>query len=240
VGAQWKHAGKVEGAAAKGAKVHKLAKEVQVASKMGGPDPTYNARLRAAVEAARKASVNKDTIERAIKKGDGLLDDGSTFENVVFEGFTPHKVPVIVECVTDNRNRTASEVKSLFRQGQLGAIGSVAWMFDKLGIIEATLNDKTKDIEEVAIEAGAQNVEAMHKSQIPEGHIGAVFYSDPADLDAVNKYLSGAGWVITQSEIGYLAKNNVELTSEQMKDVSEFLAELDELEDVHRIYTALK
>ncbi len=240
MGAQWKHAGKVEGAAAKGAKVHKIAKEIQVASKMGGPDPAYNARLRAAVEAARKASVNKDTIERAIKKGAGLLDDGSSFENVVFEGFAPHKVPVIVECVTDNRNRTSSEVRTLFRKGQLGAMGSVTWMFDKLGSIEATLPDKTKDIEEVAIEAGAQNVEALEKGEIPEGSIGARFYTDPTDLDAVNKCLTAAGWVITQSEISFVAKNSVEVTPEQLKEVSEFLSELDDFEDVHRIYTALK
>lgn len=240
MGAQWKHAGKVEGAAAKGAKVHKLTKEIQVASKMGGPDPAYNARLRAAVEAARKSSVTKDTIERAIKKGAGLLDDGSTFENVVFEGFTPHKVPVIVECVTDNRNRTSSEIRALFRKGQLGAIGSVAWMFDKLGTIEATLNDKTKDIEEVAIEAGAQNVEPLEKHEIEDGHLGARFYTDPSDLDSVNKYLTAAGWVITQSEISFVAKNPVELSPEQKKEDSAFLSEVDENEDVHRIYTALK
>jgi len=240
MGAQWKHAGKMESAAAKGAKTHKLTKEIQVASKMGGPDPLYNARLRAAVEAARKASVTRDTIERAIKKGAGLLDDGSSFETVTFEGFTPHKVPVIVECLTDNRNRTSSEVRALFRKGQLGAIGSVAWMFDRLGTIEATLNDKTKDIEEVAIEAGAQNVEALHSSEIPEGHIGAVFYTEIGDLDAVNKFLTAAGWVITQSEISYVAKNTVDLSEEQKKEVAEFLGELDEFEDVHRIYTALK
>ncbi len=240
MGAQWKHAGKAESNAAKGAKIHKMTKEIQVASKMGGPDPAYNARLRAAVEAARKASVTRDTIERAIKKGAGLLDDGSSFETLVFEGFAPHKVPVIVECLTDNRNRTSSEIKALFRKGQLGAIGSVTWMFDKLGSIEATLPNKSKDIEEVAIEAGAQNVEPLEKHEVSEDHIGARFYTEPSDLDSVNKYLSGAGWVITQSEISYVAKNFMDLSSEHKKEVVEFLSAIDEFEDVHRIYTALK
>ena len=238
MGAQWKHAGKVEGAAAKGAKVHKLTKEIQVAAKMGGPDPNYNARLRAAVEAARKASVTRDTIERSIKKGAGLLDDGLQLETVTFEGFAPHKVPIIVECLTDNRNRTSSEIKSLFKKGQLGAMGSVAWMFDRLGAIEATLPKKV-DIEESAIEAGAQSVDGFSEG-VSEGHTGAVFYTDIADLDSVNKALSEAGWVITQSEISYVAKNAIDITADQKKEVSDFLGAIDEFEDVHRIYTALK
>ena len=103
MGAQWKQAGREANAQKKGQLVVKLVREIMVAAKLGGPDPDLNARLAAAVEKARKASVYRDTIERAIKKGAGLLDEKINFETVTYEGFAPHKVPVVVECVTDNR-----------------------------------------------------------------------------------------------------------------------------------------
>jgi len=240
MGAQWKHAGKAGASAAKGAKTHKLTKEIMVAAKLGDPHPENNPRLRAAVEAARKQSVPKDTIERAIKKGAGLLDDGVQYEMVTFEGFTPHRVPIIVECLTENRNRTSSEIRALFRQGSMGAIGSVTWMFDHLGVIEATHENKALDIEEVAIEAGAQNVEPLEKAEMTASQVGARFFCEPTDLDTVNKFLTKAGWVITTSEMSYIAKNQTEITAEQRKEIEEFLGEVDEFDDVHRIYVALK
>src|SRR3954470_21480174 len=161
MGAQWKHAGRIENSSKRGALISKLVKEIMVAAKVGDPHPDNNARLRAAVEAAKKASVPRDNIERAIKKGAGLLDGQIQYELVTYEGFTPHKVPVIVECLTDNKNRTAADIRVLFRKGQLGSMGSVSWMFDRAGIVEATNTDKTIDIEGVAIEAGAQNVEPL-------------------------------------------------------------------------------
>ena len=106
-----------------------------VAAKVGDPNPDNNARLRAAVEAAKKASVPRDTIERAIKKGAGLLEGQIQYETITYEGFAPHRVPVIVECLTDNKNRTASDIRVLFRKGQLGAMGSVSWMFDRHGVV---------------------------------------------------------------------------------------------------------
>lgn len=157
----------------------------------------------------------------------------------MFEGFTPHKVPVIVECLTDNKNRTASNVRVLFRKGQIGAMGSVAWMFDRVGVIEATHQDASIDIEAAAIEAGAQDVEPLDKKDIPEGQAGACFYTEPTDLDIVNKQLTEAGWILTMSELSYKAKNKVELTPEQFKEVSDFLSDIDDDDDVHRVYTAL-
>src|SRR6185436_10187490 len=115
----------------------------------------------AALEKARKASVTRDTIDRAIKKGSGQTDEKIEFETVVYEGFAPHKVPVIVECLTDNRNRTAPDIRNLFKTGSLGQPGSVAFFFDHLGVVEATHPDKTRDPEGDAIEAGAQNVEPL-------------------------------------------------------------------------------
>jgi transcriptional/translational regulatory protein YebC/TACO1 len=97
-----------------------------------------NPRLRMAVDAAKKQSMTKDTLERAIKKGAGLLDDGAQFETVVYEGYAPHQVPVIVECLTDNKNRTAPNMRVLFRKGQLGSSGSVSWDFDRRGAVEAS------------------------------------------------------------------------------------------------------
>ena len=135
MGAQWKQAGREANAQKKGQLVVKLVREIMVAAKLGGPDPDLNARLAAAVEKARKSSVTRDTIERAIKKGAGLTDEKVVFETITYEGFAPHKVPVIVECLTDNRNRTAPEIRNIFRVGSLGQPGSVAFFFNHLGVV---------------------------------------------------------------------------------------------------------
>lgn len=240
MGAQWKHAGRIENSAKRGALISKLVKEILVAAKTGDPNPDNNSRLRAAVEAAKKASVPRDNIERAIKKGAGLLDDQVQFEMITYEGFGPHKVPLIVECLTDNKNRTAADIRVIFRKGMLGSIGSVAYMFDRVGVVEATHADKNQDLEGVAIEAGAQNVEPLEASEVTSGHLGGRFFCDTKDLDTVSKYLSTHGWVLTTSEMSYIAKNFVELSEAQRKDVVDFLNEVDDHDDVHRVYTALK
>jgi YebC/PmpR family DNA-binding regulatory protein len=240
MGAQWKHAGKMDAANRKGKIVGKLVKEIMVATKMGGPDPTANARLRAALEDARKNSVTKDAIERAIKRGSGQTDDGVTFSTLTYEGFAPHQVPVIVECLTENNNRTAGEIRVLFRKGQLGNSGAVAWMFDRVGIVEATIPKSNIDIEEAAIEAGAQNVEAMDTEDVPEGNTGAVFYAEPSDLDAVNKALTERSWAISKAELGYVAKNTIDLAPDARKEVEQFLGDINDYDDVHRVYTAIR
>ena len=120
MGAQWKTAGKIATAAAKGRVFSKLAKEIALAARSGA-DPAGNPRLRALIESAKKVSMTRDTLERAIKKGAGLLDEPLHYELVTFEGFAPHRVPVIVECLTDNRNRTAPDMRSLFRDGLFGS-----------------------------------------------------------------------------------------------------------------------
>lgn len=162
------------------------------------------------------------------------------YETVVYEGFSPHKVPVIVECLTDNKNRTASEIRVLFRKGQLGSIGSVAWMFDRVGVIEATHANASIEREDSAIEAGAQDVEALEASELAEAQAGGRFYTDPADLDAVNKKLAEQAWIISKSELAYKSKSEVELSPEQFKEVSDFLGAIDDFDDVHRVYAGLK
>jgi YebC/PmpR family DNA-binding regulatory protein len=240
MGAQWKHAGRLQNSSKRGALISKLVKELTVAAKGGDPNPDNNPRLRAAVEAAKKNSVPRDTIDRAIKKGAGLLDEQVVYESISYEGFAPHRVPVIVECLTDNKNRTAADVRVLFRKGQLGSMGSVAWMFDRLGVVEATHSQGGLDIEGAAIEAGAQNVEALEGEEVPVGHTGARFLCDIPDLDVVNKSLVQMGWTVTLSEPSYLAKSFVELSDDQKKEVAEFLNAVDEHDDVHRVYAGIR
>lgn len=231
MGAQWKHAVRQASAAAKGRVFTKLAKEIMVAAK-AGPDPAMNARLRAAVEAAKKQSMPRDTLERAIKKGAGLLDEQVTFETVTYEGFAPHRVPVIVECLTDNRNRTATTIRMLFHKGQLANSGAVSWDFAHVGMVDATPPEGA-DAEEAAIEAGAQDFE-------PDGEGGFHFYTEPTDLDAVSKALSGVGWTVASMRIGWRAKNPVKIDDPAARtEVEQFLAAMDEDDDVQHIYVAL-
>src|SRR5216684_3607946 len=173
MGRQWLHAKRAVASMKKAQATGKIVREMMVAAKMGGADPESNARLAAAVEKARKESVSRDVIERAIKKGAGIGDDKLIMEHVVFEGYAPHKVPVIIEILTDNNNRTAPEIRMLFKKGgQLGAPGSNKFLFDHVGLVEAHHADATADIEAAAIESGAQDVEplsSVENEDIPEG-----------------------------------------------------------------------
>ncbi len=165
MGRQWLHAKREVAGLKKGQVTGKLVKEIMVAAKMGGADPNGNARLFAAVEKARRASVSRDVIERAIKKGAGIGAEKLTLEHIVFEGYAPNKVPVIVEVLTDNKNRTAPEIRVLFKRGQLGGPGSNKFLFDHVGLVEAHHADAAADIEAAAIEGGAQNVEPLTHSE---------------------------------------------------------------------------
>ena len=240
MGAQWKQAGREANAQKKGQMVVKLVREIMVAAKLGGFDPDLNPRLAAAVEKARKASVYRDTIERAIKKGSGQTDEKVTYELVTYEGFAPHKVPVVVECLTDNRNRTAPEIRNLFKAGSLGQPGSVSFFFNHLGVVEATHGDLNRDAEGDAIEAGAQEIEPLEAEEVPAGQKGARFLTEIRELDAVSKALKAAGWNVIATEIRYVAKNSTELNEAARREVADFLNALDDHDDVHRVYVALK
>jgi YebC/PmpR family DNA-binding regulatory protein len=236
MGRQWLQKKREINAAKRGKAHNKLVREITVAAKAGVADPTMNPRLAVAVEAARKQSVPNDTIDRAIKKGAGLLGEAVVLELVTFEGFAPHKVPVIVECLTDNRNRTAPEIRVLFRNGQLGA--RVGFFFDHVGIVEATHAGTGLDLESAAIEAGAQEVEAIESA--PPGETAARFTTDRADVDAVAGALKKAGWSVTTAELGYAPKEPMDVPPDARPDVEAFLDALDDHDDVHRVYAALR
>ncbi|MCE9609580.1 MAG: YebC/PmpR family DNA-binding transcriptional regulator [Chthoniobacter sp.] len=243
MGRQWLQAKREVAGLKKGQMVGKMVKEIMVAAKLGGPEPDANARLFAAVEKARRASVTRDVIERAIKKGAGIGGEKLLMDHIVFEGYTPNKVPVIVEVMTDNNNRTAPEIRLLFKHGQLGTPGSNKFLFDHVGLVEAHHPDATADIEAAAIEAGAQNVEPLTHAtndDIPEGVAGARFITERADLHTVTQWLAKNGWTVVTSELGYVAKNFPDLTDTQRAEVGEFLHALDENDDVHRVWAALR
>jgi YebC/PmpR family DNA-binding regulatory protein len=229
MGAGWKAKGKAETANARGLLFTKLAREISVAARAGA-DPATNSRLRLAVEQAKKTSMPRETVERAIKKGAGLLDGGAQYEKLTYEGFAPHRVPVIVECLTDNQNRAVSAIRMLFRKGQLGASGSVSWDFDHLGMIEAEAHDPNADAETAAIEAGAQDVSTDD---------GVTFYTAPTDLDAVQRALPNFGYTVHKAYIGYRAKNPVSLEGAEREEVEAFLQALDDDDEVQTVYAGL-
>ena len=231
MGAQWKAKPKEAAANARGKIFGRLVKEIMVAAR-NGADPDRNPKLRLAVHQAKKASMPKDTLERAIKKGAGLSGETVNFERTTYEGFAPHQVPVIVECLTDNINRTVAEIRVLFRKGQLGASGSVSWDFDHVGLIEAT-PDAGADAELAAIEAGAQDFEPAEDGDF-------LFVTDKTDLDAVSRALPEHGFTVNSAKIGYRPKNPVtSLTPAQLEEVEAFLEALDNHDDVQDVYVGL-
>ena len=237
MGAQWKAKGKELAANAKGKLFGRLAKDIMIAARSGA-DPASNSRLRLVVEQARKVSMPKETLERAIKKGAGLTGEAVHFEHVIYEGFAPHRVPLMVECLTDNVNRTAPEMRVLFRKGQMGASGSVSWDFDHVGMIEAepaTAGAKP-DPEEAAIEAGAQDIEPGEEAGV------TVFLTDAADLDLVSRALPAQGFKVLSAKLGYKPKNPVDpatLSAADLEEVEAFLAAIDANDDVQNIFAGL-
>ena len=235
MGAQWKAKHKDLAANAKGRLFGKLAKDIMIAARHGA-DPAANSRLRLVVEQARKVSMPKETLERAIKKGAGIGAEAVHFDHALYEGFAPHRVPVMVECLTDNLNRAASDMRVLFRKGQLGNAGSVAWDFDRLGMIEAEPSFPGADADVAAIEAGAQDLAPADDGQ-------TLFLTESADLDLVSRALPAQGFTVLTAKLGYRPKNPVaasSLSAEQLDEVESFLAALDAHEDVQQVFAGLQ
>ncbi len=243
MGRQWLHAKRAIVNLKKGQVVGKLVKEITVAAKLGGGDPAGNARLFAAVEKAKKASVTRDVIERAIAKGAGTGGDKSSLDHVVYEGYAPHKVPVIVEVYTDNQQRTAPEIRVLFKKGVLGGAHSNKFLFDHVGMVEAHTAAAGIDLEGAAIEAGANDFSPLTHAEnddIPEGATGARFITDRHGVHAVSVWLKEHGWHVVTAELGYLAKQFPELDDAARAEVGEFLHDLSEHDDVQRVWAAVR
>lgn len=207
----------------------KLAREITAAAKMGLPDPTMNARLRGAVQTARAQNMPKDNIERAIKKSQEA--GGANYEDMRYEGFGAGGVGVIVEALTDNRNRTASEVRSIFTKfgGNLGETGSVSFMFDRRGAIEFDAAKATPDaMFEAALEAGADDVESSE-----EGH---VIYCHPDQLHAVAKALEGRFGEPRAARILWRPKSGVPVDEEAGQKLLRMIDALEDSDDVQDVY----
>ena len=235
MGAQWKAKGKELAANARGKLFGRLAKDIMVAAR-NGADPASNSRLRLVVEQARKVSMPKETLDRAIRKGAGLTGEVVHFEHVVYEGFAPHRIPVMVECLTDNVNRTAPQMRVLFRKGQMGTSGSVSWDFNHLGLIEAEPSAPGADAELAAIEAGAQDFEPGDEAGV------TLFLTDATDLDLVSRALPAHCFTVLSAKLGYRPKNPIDpasLDAAQMEEVDAFLAAIDAHDDVQNVFVGL-
>ncbi len=207
----------------------KVAREVAVAARAGGGDPDANYRLRLAVEKARSINMPAENIKRAIEKATGGGDDVQ-YEEIVYEGYGPGGVAVLVEAATDNRNRTAAEVRSIFAKtgGQLAGSGAVAWQFEPRGLI--TVPRQGADADEVAlaaIDAGAVDVDAEADP--------IEIYTEPGDLEAVRKALEGSGVNVEGAESAMIARQTVSLDEAHVRKAMRLVELLEDLEDVQRV-----
>ena len=209
----------------------RLIKEITVAAKMGGGDPDGNPRLRSAVAAAKSENMPKDNIARAIKKGTGELE-GEVYDEILYEGYGPGGVAVLVECMTDNRNRTVADIRHYFAKsnGNLGESGCVAWMFDKKGsIIVNKSTTSEEELMDIALEAGAEDV-------VEEDDVFQVLTA-PEDFDAVRESMEQAGVAMESAEVSMIPKNTVDVTEENVaKSLIKLLDNLEEHDDVQNVH----
>jgi YebC/PmpR family DNA-binding regulatory protein len=217
--------------AARGKVFTKLVREIMVAARMGGGDIDGNPRLRLAVDKAMAASMPKDNIERAIKKATGELE-GVEYEEIRYEGYAPHGVAVLVECMTDNRNRTVAEVRHAFSKfgGNLGTEGSVAYMFKRLGVLSFAPGADEDKITEVAIEAGAEDVVAFDDGSLE-------VLTDVDHYQAVKDAMVAAGHEPDDAEITQRADVEVALEGEEAQTVARLLDMLEDLDDSQNVYS---
>ncbi len=220
--------------AKRGQKFTKLIKEISVAAKMGGSDPESNARLRTAVLKARAENMPKDNIDRAIKKGAGELDN-STYYELTYEGYAPGGVALIIDTLTDNKNRTASDVRSTLTKngGTLGSTGCVSYMFQSKGIITYDAEKYSEEqIFEVALENGADDVTTS------DGVIEVI--TTPSDFANVLEAMQGAGFEQESAEVEKVADQTVTLESEKARKVLKIIDKLEELDDVQQVSSNLE
>ncbi len=210
----------------------KLIKELTVAAKNGGGDPETNARLRTAVLTARTANMPNDNIARAIKKGTGELEGAATYEDVVYEGYGPGGTAVLVEVLTDNKNRTVSDIRHVFTRsnGNLGESGSVAWMFKKKGVITVSTSSTNEDaLMEVGLEAGAEDV-------VTEGDTFFV-YTDPNSLEPVKTAIEAKSIKIESAEVSMVPSTTIKLTGKDAENMLKLIENLEDHDDVQKVHS---
>jgi YebC/PmpR family DNA-binding regulatory protein len=215
--------------AKRGAQFTKLIREITVAAKQGGGDPGGNPRLRTAIENARAASMPKDNIERAIKKGTGELE-GVQFNEVMYEGYGPGGVALIIQTVTDNPTRTVAEIRHKLSRGggNLGASNSVSWMFDRRGQIYINSSGQDEDaIIEAALDAGAEDVRRDDEQY--------VVTTEPATIHSVRDALAAKNFPIAESEVAWIPKNTVRVEGKTAASLVKLLEEIEELDDVQKV-----
>ena len=230
---KWSQIKRAKGAndAKRGALFTKLGREIAIAVKQGGPEPAANVRLRLAVQRARDNNMPADTIDRAIKRAAGAGDEAS-LEEITYEGYGPGGIAVMIEALTDNRNRTAASMRAIFERGggSLGTSGSVAWQFKSRGQIVVVANGKEpEEIELAAIEAGATDVQA------DEGEV--TIETEPTDLEAVRRTLSDQGLKVSSAELSLIPENTVELDESKSTQALKLLDRLESDDDVQKVYT---
>jgi YebC/PmpR family DNA-binding regulatory protein len=216
--------------AKRGALFTKVAREISVAARLGGGDPEANYRLRLAIEKARQVNMPADNIKRTIEKATGG-GDAEQFEEIVYEGYGPGGVAVLVEAQTDNRNRTAADVRAMFTKsgGQLAGSGAVAWQFEPRGLITVARNGIDADeVALAAIDAGAEDVDTDDDEAIE-------IYTAPGELQTVRSALEGAGVPVESAESAMIAKQTVELDAAKARQALRLVELLEELEDVSRV-----
>lgn len=209
----------------------KLVKAVIIAAKEGGGDPAMNMRLKAAIDRAKAASVPNDNIIRGIKRGTGEIE-GAQYEEITYEAYGPNGVAILIEVLTDNRNRAASEIRALLTRngGSLGEAGSVAWMFERKGTIEVSGKDLDEEaLMTAALEAGAEDLEQQDE--------GFAVYTDPASLPDVRDALEKAGYSIERAETEMVPKNTVQISDpEKARKMLRLMDLLEENDDTQNVY----
>ncbi|NDJ75778.1 MAG: YebC/PmpR family DNA-binding transcriptional regulator [Chloroflexi bacterium] len=212
----------------------RIAREIMMAAREGGPDPEMNAALRLAMDKAKAANMPKDNIERAINRGAGIGDDAVTLEELVYEGYGPHGVALIITCVTDNRNRTLADIKYVFNRnnGNLANTGAVTWQFEQKGYI--AVKSDGADYEEVFMVAADEGADDVQE----EDDIYAI-YTPREDLARVARALSEAGYTLTESELIWIAQNEIDLETDQAMQVMSLIEKLEELDDIQNVSSNL-
>ena len=209
----------------------KLIREIITAARLGGGDPDSNARLRAAIEAAKAENMPKQNIERAIKKGTGELE-GSYYEEVSYEGYGTGGIAILISALTDNRNRTVSELRYLFSKygGNLGETGCVSWMFEKKGVISFAKNEIDEErLMELAIEAGAEDI------KMEEDEFEVI--TSPEEFDRIKQFFDKAGLKYERAEITMICKNVVKITDKnQAERILKLMDALEDHDDVQKVY----